>query len=182
MNVVHVVAGIWIRNLRQSKVANLAYQNVLVPHVLVARRAPVERYFPGCWEHPGGKVEEGETHEEALRREWAEELPDVCIEHVAAAWPGIVLPIPDGPTVFITPLRITARWHAEEGVDTWSEPQSVRMIIPPRGTHTPNHDLLRWVIPQSALQPLGNQPRHPAIETAGVGPGVPSFPWIDRWI
>ncbi|MEQ9321041.1 MAG: (deoxy)nucleoside triphosphate pyrophosphohydrolase [Polyangiaceae bacterium] len=43
------------------------------PRVLVARRSPAMS-SPNRWEFPGGKVEEGETHAEALRRELAEEL------------------------------------------------------------------------------------------------------------
>lgn len=41
--------------------------------VLAARR-PVSSAGPGGWEFPGGKVEVGESPEEALRREIREEL------------------------------------------------------------------------------------------------------------
>jgi mutator protein MutT len=40
---------------------------------LVARRLR-GTHLAGCWEFPGGKVGEGETHEEGLRREIREEL------------------------------------------------------------------------------------------------------------
>lgn len=56
MREVHVAAGILYRD------------NAL----LAARRAPGT--FEGLWEFPGGKVEVGETAEEALRREIREEL------------------------------------------------------------------------------------------------------------
>jgi 8-oxo-dGTP diphosphatase len=52
-----VVAGVFVRGGR----------------LLLARR-PAGRAWAGLWEFPGGKVEEGETPEDALVREWREEM------------------------------------------------------------------------------------------------------------
>jgi mutator protein MutT len=52
-----VVAGIWQQERR----------------VLLSQRLPHKR-FAGEWEFPGGKIEPSETGQQALRREWQEEL------------------------------------------------------------------------------------------------------------
>ena len=41
--------------------------------VLVIRRVPTEKHFAGQWEFPGGKADQGETAERAVRREVREE-------------------------------------------------------------------------------------------------------------
>ncbi len=41
---------------------------------LLVHRAPTRRWYPDCWDLPGGHIEDGEPPADALRRELAEEL------------------------------------------------------------------------------------------------------------
>lgn len=112
-------------------------------HMFVARRAG-PRAYAGCWEHPGGKVEPGELDEEALRREWREELgADITVgPRIYTGWAS---PTEIKPFEAVA-YRVTLRWPA------------------PVVWNLSAHDRLWWASPGSLLT-LPDDARTPLLAT-----------------
>lgn len=94
------------------------------PSMLLTARRSAPEHYAGMWEFPGGKVEPGESCEQALRRELMEELG--VDSRLGAEVAG---PLPEGwPLAAGAAMRV---WLAEVAA---GEPQPLE-----------DHDELRWV-------------------------------------
>lgn len=92
-------------------------------HYLLGKRPP-EGLLGGLWEFPGGKVEQGETHAEALKRELREELG------IGVSVGGLIATVKHAYTHFKITLSVY-RCDVQTG-----EPRAV------------SHDALEWVAPE----------------------------------
>ena len=91
--------------------------------VLIARR--LGAVSGGWYEFPGGKVETGETPEEALAREWQEEM-GLSIENIEFLAEGEDVQ-PDG-RIHLTCFTCTAQGQPEMRVHddlVWTEPENI---------------------------------------------------------
>jgi 8-oxo-dGTP diphosphatase len=90
--------------------------------VLIARRKP-GKHMGGKWEFPGGKIEPGESPEQALARELVEELDVRAIigeQLCRAGWEG------DGISLDLLVYSV----ESFEGVPTLREHEEIRWVAP----------------------------------------------------
>ena len=112
---------------RKLVVAAAIVDDLSAPSMLLGARRSRPEHLVGMWEFPGGKVDPGETPEEALHRELCEEL-GVKVEL------GSEVVGPDDGGWIITDRHVMRLWLAQ-----------VR-----EGTPEPlvEHDLVRWLAPE----------------------------------
>src|SRR5690348_4098342 len=92
--------------------------------VLIAQR-PSQKAMAGLWEFPGGKIEAGETAEEALIRELREELSIEVKEACLAPFTFASHTYPDFH--LLMPLYVCRRWN---GTPVAREHQAIKWVRP----------------------------------------------------
>lgn len=95
--------------------------------VLVAQRPPGKAHA-GRWEFPGGKIEPGESPEQALIRELREELGVEPCEQCLQPFAFASEPVDDGRHMLM-PLFVCRRW---DGFVDPREGQQIRWLRPDR--------------------------------------------------
>ncbi|HEX4533919.1 MAG TPA: 8-oxo-dGTP diphosphatase MutT [Rhizomicrobium sp.] len=105
--------------------------------VLIAQRPP-GKAMAGLWEFPGGKIEAGETPEQALIRELREELSITIREACLAPFAFASHSYPDFH--LLMPLYVCRRW---EGTVQPLEAQALKWVWP--------KDMASWPMPPADL-------------------------------
>lgn len=94
--------------------------------ILMARR-PANKRYSGLWEFPGGKIEQGETPEQALRRELWEELGIEPCEQCFQ--PFSFTSFKDQDFHLLMPLYLCRQW---DGIARPKEGQMIKWVYPDR--------------------------------------------------
>ena len=79
--------------------------------ILLAHRSPHRRYYPGCWDLPGGHVEKGEEPRDALVRELREEMGVEAAVH-GDPW-ARVIDSPGADDGMNLQVWVVTRWSGE---------------------------------------------------------------------
>ena len=94
--------------------------------ILMSRR-PTNKDHAGLWEFPGGKIEQGETPEQALRRELWEELGVEPCERCFQTFSFVSHAYADFH--LLMPLYLCRQW---DGIARPKEGQTIKWVFPDR--------------------------------------------------
>lgn len=94
--------------------------------ILMSRR-PMNKTHGGLWEFPGGKIEDGETPEQSLRRELWEELGVEPCEQCFQVFSFTSHSYDDNH--LLMPLFLCRQW---DGIPRPKEGQEIRWVFPDR--------------------------------------------------